>query len=265
MSPTYTYADTYRCPKGVWKEAMIEVVKASKRFGTLEAVSQLSFTVKPGEVVGLLGENGAGKTTTMRLISGILQPSDGEIRIGGILTSTEPLTARKQVGLLFGGDVGLYGRLTAWENIAYFGRLYGMGEQLLQGRIAQASEKLGMESYVRKRVAGFSRGMRQKVAIARALVHDPPVVLLDEPTTGLDVSGALVFRELIAQLRQEGKAILVSSHNMSEVKKLCDRVVIMHKGRIRFQGTIEEWRAPYDSDDPTDWFLPVIQGGGEDE
>ncbi|MGO0059081.1 ABC transporter ATP-binding protein [Brevibacillus fluminis] len=244
---------------------MIEVVEASKRFGPLEAVSQLSFTVNPGEVVGLLGENGAGKTTTMRLISGILQPSDGEIRIGGILTSTEPLAARKQVGLLFGGDVGLYGRLTAWENIAYFGRLYGMTEQQLRERIAQASKKLGMESYVRKRVAGFSRGMRQKVAIARALVHDPPVVLLDEPTTGLDVSGALVFRELIAQLRQEGKAILFSSHNMSEVKKLCDRVVLMHKGRIRFQGTIEEWRAPYDSDDPVDWFLPVVQGGGCDE
>ncbi|MET3291812.1 UNVERIFIED_CONTAM: ABC-type multidrug transport system fused ATPase/permease subunit [Brevibacillus sp. OAP136] len=143
LSPTYTYADTYRCPKGVWKEAMIEVVKASKRFGTLEAVSQLSFTVKPGEVVGLLGENGAGKTTTMRLISGILQPSDGEIRIGGILTSTEPLTARKQVGLLFGGDVGLYGRLTAWENIAYFGRLYGMGGATAAGANRAGERKAG--------------------------------------------------------------------------------------------------------------------------
>lgn len=244
---------------------MIEVIEVSKQFGKVAAVKQLSFTVHPGEVVGLLGENGAGKTTTMRLIGGILQPSEGQIWIGGTDAAKEPLAARKRLGLLFGGDVGLYSRLSAWENIAYFSRLYGLDEQQLRQSIARVGEKLGMQTYLSQRVGGFSRGMRQKVAIARALVHDPQAVLLDEPTTGLDVGGAMVFRQLIAELRQEGKAILFSSHNMSEVQKLCDRVVIMHNGSIRFQGTIAQWRAPFASDDPNDWFLPVIEGGGADE
>lgn len=241
---------------------MIEVVEVTKRFGMLTAVERLSFSVRPGEVVGLLGENGAGKTTTMRLIGGILQPSDGQIRIGGFLSTVAPLESRRRVGLLFGGDVGLYNRLTARENIAYFGRLYGLDEKKVRERIGQLSEKLGMEPYLERRIGGFSRGMRQKVAIARALVHDPQAVLLDEPTTGLDVSGATVFRRLIEELRQEGKAILFSSHNMDEVKKLCNRVVIMHKGSIRFSGTIAEWQAAYDSEDLNELFLRVI--GGEE-
>jgi sodium transport system ATP-binding protein len=198
----------------------------------------------------------------MRLIGGILQPNDGQIRIGGFLSAVEPLESRRRVGLLFGGDVGLYNRLTARENVAYFGRLYGLDEKKVRERISQLSEKLGIEPYLERRVGGFSRGMRQKVAIARALVHDPQAVLLDEPTTGLDVSGATVFRRLIEELRQEGKAILFSSHNMDEVKKLCNRVVIMHKGSIRFSGTIAEWQAAYDSEDLNELFLRVI--GGEE-
>lgn len=243
---------------------MIELRDVSKRFGPFTAVHRVSFTVRPGEVVGLLGENGAGKTTTMRLIAGILRLSEGEIRIGDTLIDTSPMIARKRVGLLFGGDVGLYHRLTAWENIAFFGRLYGMKEADLREQIDRLSNHLGMGAYIERRVGAFSRGMKQKVAIARALVHNPAAILLDEPTTGLDVSGATVFRRLIVEMKREGKAILFSSHNMDEVEKLCDRVAIMHKGTIRYCGTLEQWLGSSGSNDLNERFMRMIEGGEQD-
>ncbi len=240
---------------------MIEVTAVSKQFGAFTAVSQLSFDVQAGEVVGLLGENGAGKTTTMRMIATILKPTAGDIRIGGVSVVAEPMVVRKEIGLLFGGDVGLYNRLTATENIAYFGRLYGLDEQTLARRIDELSEMLDMKAYLDRRVGVFSRGMKQKVAIARSLVHDPAVILLDEPTTGLDVSGATIFRRLIEELRRAGKTILFSSHNMSEVERLCDRVLIMHKGRMNVTGTIQELREAYGMDDLNDLFIRAVTGG----
>lgn len=240
---------------------MIEINNVTKRFGSVTAVDRLSFTINDGEVLGLLGENGAGKTTTMRMMATILQPTEGDIRINGFSVREQSVSVRRQIGILFGGDVGLYGRLTARENIAYFGRLYGLEEQQLTQRIAELSGMLEMGEYVDRRVGGFSRGMKQKVAIARALVHDPQVILLDEPTTGLDVSAASIFRRLVLNMREAGKTILFSSHNMGEIEKLCDRVVIMHKGARRFEGSVTSLRETYGLEDLDDIFMRVLEGG----
>jgi sodium transport system ATP-binding protein len=244
---------------------MIELQAVTKRFGKVVAVDGISLVIRSGEVLGLLGENGAGKTTTMRMMATVVQPTEGDIRIDGFSVKTQPMEVRRRIGLLFGGDVGLYARLTARENIAYFGRLYGMPEQHLTERIEQLSRMLDMEEFLDRRVGPFSRGMKQKVAIARALVHDPEIILLDEPTTGLDVSAATVFRRLILDLREAGKTILFSSHNMGEVEKLCDRIALIHKGRLRFEGTIAQLRQAYGRDDLDEIFIQIVEGGDRHE
>jgi sodium transport system ATP-binding protein len=239
----------------------VSVEAVTKRFGRITAVEGISFAIRRGEVLGLIGENGAGKTTTMRMMATILQPTEGDIRINGYSVRQDAMAVRRQIGILFGGDVGLYERLTARENIAYFGRLYGLEPKRLTERIAFLAELLGMEAFLDRRVGPFSRGMQQKVAIARTLVHDPDVILLDEPTTGLDVSAAAVFRQLITTLRQAGKTILFSSHNMGEIEKLCDRLAIMHKGRLLFVGTLAELRHSSGLHDLDDLFVKMVSGG----
>jgi sodium transport system ATP-binding protein len=239
---------------------MIEVKKVSKRFGSITAVQDVSFRVEAGEVYGLLGENGAGKTTTMRMMATILQPTEGDIEISGFSVSREPVEVRRRIGILFGGDVGLYNRLTARENIAYFGSLYGLDQARLRERIDSLSRMLDMESFIDRRVGAFSRGMKQKVAIARTLVHDPDVILLDEPTTGLDVTAANIFRRMVGRLQQEGKTILFSSHNMGEINKLCARIALIHKGRLQFAGEVGALRERLGMDDLDDIFMAVVEG-----
>ncbi|MGG4440853.1 ATP-binding cassette domain-containing protein [Brevibacillus fortis] len=239
---------------------MIEVKDVSKRFKEIAAVQHVSFRVEAGEVYGLLGENGAGKTTTMRMMATVLTPTEGDIEISGFSVRQQPLEVRRRIGILFGGDVGLYSRLTARENIAYFGRLYGMDQVTLEERIDSLSRMLEMDDFIDRRVGAFSRGMKQKVAIARTLVHDPDVILLDEPTTGLDVTAATIFRRMVRRLQEEGKTILFSSHNMGEINKLCKRVALMHKGKLRFAGGLDALREQFGTEDLDDIFMAVVEG-----
>ncbi|MED1914458.1 ATP-binding cassette domain-containing protein [Brevibacillus sp. DP1.3A] len=239
---------------------MIEVKDVSKRFKEIAAVQHVSFRVEAGEVYGLLGENGAGKTTTMRMMATVLTPTEGDIEISGFSVRQQPLEVRRRIGILFGGDVGLYSRLTARENIAYFGRLYGLEQARLEERIHSLSRMLEMDDFIDRRVGAFSRGMKQKVAIARTLVHDPDVILLDEPTTGLDVTAATIFRRMVRKLQEEGKTILFSSHNMGEINKLCKRVALMHKGKLRFAGGLDALREQFGTEDLDDIFMAVVEG-----
>lgn len=239
---------------------MIEVNNVSKHFGSIAAVQNVSFRVEAGEVYGLLGENGAGKTTTMRMMATILQPTQGDIEVRGFSVRRDPVEVRRRIGILFGGDVGLYNRLSARENIAYFGSLYGLDGARIGERIDSLSRMLDMESFIDRRVGPFSRGMKQKVAIARTLVHDPDVILLDEPTTGLDVTAANIFRRMVGRLQEEGKTILFSSHNMGEIDKLCSRIALIHKGQLHFAGEVDTLRGRFGMKDLDDIFMAVVEG-----
>lgn len=240
---------------------MIEVRGLTKRFKKTTAVDNISFSVNNGEIVGLLGENGAGKTTTLRMLATMLKISDGKAIINGHDVSDDPDKARGEIGILFGGDVGLYDRLTAKENIMYFAKLNGMSEDEAKKSIKNLSDRLEMNEYIDKRVGKFSRGMKQKVSIARSIVHNPSSVLFDEPTTGLDVSAARIVQDFILDCKKENKAVIFSSHSMTEVEKLCDRVVIIHKGKLVEEGTIDELKKRYNNDDLEEVFVNLIKRG----
>lgn len=227
---------------------MIEVKGLTKKFKSITAVNNISFKVNEGEIVGLLGENGAGKTTTLRLLATMLRPTGGTADINGIDLASEPDKVRNQIGILFGGEVGLYDRLTARENIMYFAKLNGMDDDEAEKSIKNLSSALEMDDFIDRRVGKFSRGMKQKVAIARSIVHNPKVVLFDEPTTGLDVSASKMVHDFILNCKKEKRAIIFSSHTMQEVEKLCDRVVIIHKGKIVEDDTIEGLKEKYNED-----------------
>jgi sodium transport system ATP-binding protein len=227
---------------------LIEVRGLSKHFKEIKAVDEVNFTINPGEIVGLLGENGAGKTTTLRMIATMLKPTGGTAIVNGHDLMQEPEKVRSQIGILFGGEVGLYDRLTARENIKYFADLNGMTAEEAKKSIDKLSGLLGMEEFIDRRVGKFSRGMKQKVAIARSIVHNPSVMLFDEPTIGLDVTASKIVQDFILSCKGENKSIIFSSHSMQEVEKLCDRIVIIHKGRIVEDGTIEDLKAKYNSD-----------------
>ncbi len=239
---------------------MIIVKNLRKRFKDFEAVKGISFEAKEGEVLGLLGENGAGKTTTLRILATMLKPTDGDAQINGYDLLKEPEKVRAEIGILFGGEVGIYDRLTARENIRYFAELNNMKKSDIEKRIDELSNMLDMNEYIDKRVAKFSRGMKQKVSIARAIVHDPKVMLFDEPTSGLDVTATRVVHDFIQTCRAEGKVIIFSSHTMSEVEKLCDRVVIINKGEIVANGTIPELEKHFNNDNLEEVFMRLVGG-----
>jgi sodium transport system ATP-binding protein len=227
---------------------LLEVKGLTKNFKKVKATEDISFTVNEGEIVGLLGENGAGKTTTLRMIATMLKPTSGTAKINGYDLITEADQVRNQIGILFGGEVGLYDRLTARENISYFADLSGMGKKATKDSIEQLVELLDMKEYIDRRVGGFSRGMKQKVAIARSIVHNPKIMLFDEPTMGLDVTATKIVQEFIIKCKNEKKAIIFSSHSMQEVEKLCDRILMIHKGKIVEDGTIEYLKEKYNDD-----------------
>ncbi len=237
---------------------MIVVKGLSKKFKDVEAVKDISFTVNDGEIVGLLGENGAGKTTTLRMLATMLKPTKGTAFINDYSIIEEPQKVRKEIGILFGGEVGLYDRLTARENIEYFGKLNSMDEKDMKDSINELIDKFQMEEYIDRRVGKFSRGMKQRVAIARSIVHQPTVMLFDEPTTGLDVTAAKIVHDFILQCREEGKSIIFSSHSMQEVERLSDRIIIIHKGSIMDEGTIDYFKKKYEKDNMEDIFIQLV-------
>jgi sodium transport system ATP-binding protein len=240
---------------------MIEVEGLTKEFtnrnGTTTAVDDLNFKVQPGEVFGLLGPNGAGKTTTLRMLCTLLKPSAGFATIAGYDVDRDAQKVRENIGFL-SANTGVYDRLTAWEMVSYYGRLYGLTEEQLDARMDKLFATLQMNDF-RDVVGGkMSTGMKQKVSIARALIHDPPVLIFDEPTNGLDVLVQRAVIQSIAALRGQGKTILFSTHIMSEVTKLCDRVAIMAKGRIAACGTLAELRQRYQQDDLEEIFFSLV-------
>lgn len=243
---------------------MIRLENLDKQFKTIKAVDGLTLEVSKGEVFGLLGENGAGKTTTLRLLATMLKPTGGTATINGEDLVENPDKVRESIGILFGGETGLYDRLSARENIAYFGQLNGMEKEELNARIDDLCKRLGMEEYMDRRAGKFSKGMKQKVAIARSIVHNPPIMLFDEPTSGLDVTAIRVVQEFIKELKNEGKTIIFSSHSMAEVEKLCDRVGVINKGKLVAIGTLEELKREHGTDDLEEVFIRLIGGGKHD-
>jgi len=237
---------------------MIEVQNLVKHFGPIRAVDGVSFVCRDGEVFGLLGPNGAGKTTTLRVLATMLQPMAGTARVDGHDVLREPTEVRQAVGVL-PETVGLYGRLTAREQLRYFGRLYGLADAALERRIEELLAMLEMTEYADRRCEGFSKGMRQKVALGRALIHDPKTMILDEPTAGLDVMSARSVRDFINRFRQEGRCVLLSTHVISEAERLCDRIAIIQKGKILIQGTPDELRQRTGEENLEEAFVRLVR------
>ncbi|MBL8866575.1 MAG: ATP-binding cassette domain-containing protein [Planctomycetia bacterium] len=240
---------------------MIEVEGLTKQFpgrgGPVTAVDDLNFSVKPGEVFGLLGPNGAGKTTTLRMLCTVLKPTAGFATVAGHDVATEGQRVREKIGFL-SANTGVYDRMTAREMVEYFGQLYGLSGTTLKSRTDDLLTTLQMNDLQNVVGGKMSTGMKQKVSIARALVHDPPVLIFDEPTNGLDVLVQRAVLQSIAALRGQGKTILFSTHNLTEVTKLCDRVAIMAKGKIAAVGTLPELRTQHGQDDLEEIFFGLV-------
>jgi sodium transport system ATP-binding protein len=241
---------------------MIHVENLTKSFrdlrrGQVMAVDHVSFDVHPGEVFGLIGPNGAGKTTTMRILCTVLKPTGGFARLAGYDVATQPSQVRQNIGFL-SANTAIYDRMTAWEMVEYFGKLYGMTDERLRQRMEMLFADLQMNDFRDILGAKMSTGMRQKVSIARSIVHDPPVMIFDEPTLGLDVLVARNVLQSIERLRDKGKCILYSTHIMREVEKLCDRVAIVSKGKIQAAGTLEELRNRHGQHDLEELFFQLV-------
>ena len=218
---------------------MIKVSNLHKSFGKVKAVRGISFEVHDGEITGLLGPNGAGKTTTLRMLYSLLPPDEGEIRIDGLDPTKDAMAIKHTLGVV-PDSRGLYTRMSARENIAYYGKLHGMSSGDITARIDELVETLDMADFIERRTEGFSQGQRVKVAIARAMVHRPQTVLLDEPSNGLDVMSTRALRRYILGLKEAGHSVILSTHIMQEVAALCDRIVIIANGRIAADGTAQE-------------------------
>src|SRR5687768_8005096 len=249
---------------------MIEARQLTKVYADLHrgpfvALDNLSFTAKSGEVYGLLGPNGAGKTTALRILSTVLQPTSGTALINGYDVVTQPTHVRQTIGFM-SANTAVYDRMTAWEMVEYFGRLYGMPEDRLRERMELLFDRLQMQEIRDLLGAKMSTGMKQKVSIARALVHDPPVLIFDEATAGLDVLVARALLKTVAQLRDQGKCIIFSTHIMREAERLCDRIAILHRGHILAEGTLGDLQDRHGEHDLEELFFQLISnydGGTE--
>ena len=220
-------------------ENLVKVYHDKAR-GEVRAVDGISFSCRHGEIFGLLGPNGAGKTTTLRTVSTVLEPTAGLVRVMGMDTSADPVAVRRSIGF-YSSTTALFPRLTPRETLAFFAKVNGYGGDV-RDRVEELIDDLDLGGYADVRVERLSQGMKQKVSLARTVVHDPPVLILDEPTTGLDVLNAREMRDRISTLRHRGKTVLFSTHIMAEAEKLCDRIAIIHEGRLLGTGTLEELR-----------------------
>lgn len=232
-----------------------------RKRGRIDAVTGVSFEAHYGEIFGLLGPNGAGKTTTLRMLSTILTPTGGSAAIAGKDIISDPDGARRSLGFL-SGDTGLYDRLTAREMMEYFGKLYGMEGESVRRRVEEISEELEMSEFIEGRCAKLSTGQKQKVSISRTVVHDPPVLILDEPTSGLDVLASRNIVKFIRSAREQQKCVILSTHDMGEAERMCDRIGIIHSGSLVTSGTSEELYKRYSVDNLEAVFLKAV--GEED-
>lgn len=243
---------------------MIEARNLTKTFkdkkrGLITAVNQVSFTCRPGQIYGLLGANGAGKTTALRMLATLLQPTSGTATVAGHDTVRDPVQVRAHVGFL-AASTALYGRLSAREMIGYFGRLNGMPDDAIRARIDVLAAQLDMREFLDRRCDKFSTGMKQKTSIARTLVHDPAVMIFDEPTLGLDVMTSRAIVKFVRDCRDAGKTVIYSTHIMSEVEKLCDVIGIIHDGRLVTEGTLAQLRERFAEPDMEEIFVKAVGG-----
>ncbi len=241
---------------------MIQVLNLTKTFtdpkrGVIRAVDDISFEVRKREIFGLLGPNGAGKTTALRMLSTVMQPTGGTAVLGGYDVVKQPEDVRRQIGFL-SGDMGLYHRLTPRETLTFFGELNGLRGEPLKQRLRDVFARLQIEDFADTKVDKLSTGMRQRVAVARTLVQDPPILILDEPASGLDVPTARVIEEFILEARNSGKCIILSTHVMEEAEYLCDRIAVIHEGRIKITGTMAELRAATGKERLREIFLSLL-------
>jgi sodium transport system ATP-binding protein len=242
---------------------MIEARSLTKAYsdlvrGDVLALCDLSFAAAAGQIYGLLGPNGAGKTTALRILSTVLQPTSGTAIVGGYDCVTQPEMVRHQIGFI-SANTAVYDRMTAWEMVEYFGRLYAMDDDELRGRMELLFDRFQMQEFRDLLGAKMSTGMKQKVSVARAIVHDPPVLIFDEATTGLDVLVARALLDVVLELRDQGKCIVFSTHIMREAERLCDRIAIMHRGNILAEGTLDELRDEHEERDLEELFFQLIR------
>jgi sodium transport system ATP-binding protein len=256
-----------RSPLGLseYNHFMISVQELTKRFplpggGSLLAVNRLSFSVQPGEVYGLLGPNGAGKTTTLRMVLGLLRPTSGQASIAGFGSSQHPDEVKRRVGLV-AANAGLYPGLTVREMLLFFADLYAVPDEQVQRELTRLSQMLGLHDILDRRCVNLSTGQRQRVTLARALIHRPPVMLLDEPTLGLDVLASQVIIEYIEVLRREGKAVILTTHHLDDAERLCTRFGLMHLGELVSEGTLAELRDRTGCQSLIDMFLKLSKVG----
>ena len=247
---------------------MIRVTELTRVFEIgprrLLAVDGVSFRVEAGEVYGLLGPNGAGKTTTLRMILGLLRPTSGHAEVGGFRTDESSLEVKRALGLVSAGT-GVYQWLTARELLQFFGDLYGCAESDVEARVERLSELFGISRFLDQRCATLSTGQKQRVSLARALVHNPPAMLLDEPTRGLDIVGSKVIFDYVAHLRDEGKAVIVCTHRLDEAQRLCDRFGLLHQGRMVLEGSLTSLREQTGCGSLAEMFLSLVESPAEVE
>lgn len=241
---------------------MITVENLSKSFrdkkrGIIKAVDNVTFECKPGEVFGLLGPNGAGKTTTLRLLSTVLQPDSGRATICDYDIISQPEQVRQIIGFL-SGDTGLYRRLSGKEILRYFASLYGLKKTEFNRRLTEVVGLLELDSFIDTKTDKLSTGQKQRISIARTVIHDPPVLILDEPTMGLDIIASKSIIDFIARAKNKGKTVLFSTHVMREAERLCDRIGIIHEGRVELQGSFSEIRTQYGNDDLEHIFFKAV-------